>query len=421
MLLPRSFPRRWRDGRQRPALAIAICATCLLALPAVAARAQSVCEATEHGMTADGSDNTAAFVKTLSECAGQTIHIAQGTYVFQPTGFAVGFRIPAGTTLLGDGSQLQGATVLEVASGGTYQGLLWIRNVSNVTIRDIRFEGSPYESGCTRNLDYGHAIYVQSDRGESDAMGGVLISGNVFHNFNGTSWVTVNAAEGSPGIGLNDPIGILNNVFDSDANLVGSCAGQVAMTYTAAMIALHGSDFSASGLITNVAIDSNAFSAGYVRNGIALWSGTRNIDVTHNTILNDGLRLPMYPKTELGRYAVLIYDSAHERPGLPPDRIRVVDNTITNPVSCGIYVAVGRNLEITGNRISGQIDQFDGTLPKGAISLNHAESVLALEGNVLSNNYIAISSVGSHIRMGTNQISVPPGGRGQLISPAPSR
>jgi hypothetical protein len=45
---------------------------------------------------------------------------------------------------------------------------------------------------------------------------------------------------------------------------------------------------------------------------------------------------------------------------------------------------------------------------------------LSLEGNVLSNNYIAISSVGSNIRMGTNQISVPPGGRGQLISPAPS-
>jgi hypothetical protein len=417
--LPRGLIRHRPAARARSALAVTIFAAGMLAalLLAQPARAQPVCEATEHGMKADGSDNAAAFIETLSECAGQTIHIAQGTYVFRPTGFTVGFRIPAGTTLLGDGPQLHGATVLEVASDGTYQGLLWIRNVSDVTIRDIRFEGSPYDSGCTRHLDYGHAIYVQSDRGESDGVDGVLISGNVFHNFNGTSWVTVNASDGSPGIGLNEPIGILNNVFDSDANLVGSCAAQVPMTYTAAMISLHGSDFSASGLVTNVAVDSNAFSAGYVRNGIAVWSGTRNVEVTHNTILDDGLRLPMYPNTELGRYAVLIYNSAHEHPGLHPDAIRIVDNTITNPVSCGIYVALGRNLEITRNRISGQIDRFDGTLPKGAISLNHAESVLSLDGNVLANNYIAISSVGSHIAMGTNQISVPPGGRRELIIP----
>jgi hypothetical protein len=390
----------------------------MLAQPlAQAANAEPVCEAAEHGMTADGSDSTAAFLKTLNECAGRVIHIAHGRYVFRPTGFAVGFTMPAGTTLLGDGSKAEASTVLQVASSGTYQGLLWIRNVSNVSVRDIRFEGSTYDSGCARNLDYGHAIYVQSDKGASDGVHGVVISGDVFRNFNGTSWVTFNAADGSPGIGINGRITVSSNVFDSDANMAGGCAAKNGITYAAHMLALHGSDLSSQGVVANVTIDSNTFRAGYVRGGVAIWSGTRAVDVAHNSIQDAGLQLPMYPAAELGRYAILVYDSAHEHPGLHPDTIRIIDNTVTNPVSCGIYVAVGRNLEIRGNRISGQTDRFDGTLPKGAISLNHADSVIALDGNVLTNNYIAISSVGSKITMGTNQISVPPGGRRERIVP----
>jgi hypothetical protein len=390
----------------------------VLAQPlAQAATAEPVCEAAGHGMTAGGADNTAAFVRTLDECAGRTIHIAHGTYAFRPNGFAVGFTIPAGTTLLGDGSRAQTATVLQIASSGTYQGLLWIRNVSNVSIRDIRFEGSAYDSGCSRNLDYGHAIYVQSDKGASSGVDGVVISGDAFRNFNGTSWVTFNAADGSPGIGVNGAIAVRGNLFDSDADLAGGCATKDGITYAAHMVSLHGSDASANGLVANAVIESNTFNAGYVRGGIAIWSGTRSVDVAHNTVLDTGLRLPMYPNSELGRYAILIYNSAHEHPGLHPDRIRIVDNTITNPVSCGIYVALGLNLEIRGNRISGQTDRFDGTLPKGAISLNHAESVLSLEDNALTDNYIGISSVGSKIKMGSNQIAVPPGGRGELIIP----
>ncbi len=391
---------------------------CLLAMSAMqAARADAVCEAAEHGMRADGLDNSAAFAKTLTECAGRTIHIARGTYVFRPAGFAVGFNVPDGTTLIGDGPGADAGTVLQVAASGTYQGLLWIRNVGNVSIRDIRFEGSSYDSGCTRSLDYGHAIYVQSDAAAAAGVDGVVVAGDAFRNFNGTSWVTLNAADASPGIGLKGPISIAKNVFDSDANLAGSCAAKIGMIYSADMVSVHGSDFSAIGLVGNVTIEANVFKAGYVRGAIAIWSGTRNIDVVRNTILDAGLRLPLYPSTELGRYAVTIYNSAHEHPGLHPDRIRVLDNTIANPVSCGIYVALGTNLEIRGNHISGQIDRFDGTLPKGAISLNHAESVLSLEDNVLSNNYIAISSVAGNVKMGRNQISVPPGGRRELIVP----
>jgi hypothetical protein len=372
--------------------------------------AQASCEASGHGMRADSADNTAALTKTLAECAGQTIHIVHGRYTFSPNGFATGIVVPAATTIVGDGSQGSQPTVLQIASGGNFAALLWIRNVSNVAVHGIRFEGTSYESGCTRNLDYGHAIYIQSDSGQNAGVDNVDVSDNVFHNFNGESWVTANAADGSPGIGLNGPIALKNNVFDSDGNLGGGCAASRGISYPVAMVWLRGSDKSSRGLVANVEVDSNTFNAGYVKGAVAIWSGTRAIRVVHNTILDAGLRLPPAPGTELGRYGILVYNSAHDRAALPPDTIRVVDNTIRNPVSCGIYVAAGRNLEITRNRISGQSDRFDGTLPKGAISLNHAESVLSLQDNELTNNYIGISSVGGQINMGTNRITVPAGG-----------
>ena len=87
-----------------------------------------------------------------------------------------------------------------------------------------------------------------------------------------------------------------------------------------------------------------------------------------------------------------------------------------NPVSCGIYVARGQNLDISGNRISGQTDRFDGTLPKGAIALNHAAKVvLSLKDNELINNYVGISSVGSESNLGANRIVVPNGGSATKI------
>lgn len=374
---------------------------------AAQARAQTPCEASDHGMVADGSDNSAALTRTLTECAGQVIHIAHGTYIFSPQGFAVGFRVPANTVLQGDGGQGEQATILRVADGGTYQGFLWVRNASNVTIRGLRLEGSRYDSGCARHLDYGHAVYIESDPNESQRVENVVVSDDTFYNFNGLSWVTLNAGERSAGI---SGVTVSNNLFDSDANLSGGCAA-LGMVYTAAMISVHGANLSAQGLVTNVLVSSNTMHGGYVKEGVAMWSGTSGISVKHNAIDDIGLHLPRTPGAELGRYAVVVYNSAYDNPGLHPDTIWITDNVISNPVSCGVYVAGGRNLQISGNRISGQLDRNDGTLLKGAIALNHADNVFSLENNDLIGNYIGISSIGSTMNMGSNRIVAAPGGR----------
>jgi hypothetical protein len=392
-----------------------------LVLPAFAhAASQSRCEAADHGMVSGGDDNLAALTRTLAACAGQTIHIAAGTYDLSPNGFATGLTVPADTAIVGDGGY--GAaqqTILRVANSGNFAALFWIRNVSNVSIQGLRFEGSSYDSGCGRHLDYGHAIYLYSDQGAAAGVEGVTISGNAFHNFNGQSWITMSAQPGSPGIGQNSSINVSSNFFESDAGLLGGCSGTGGVSYPTAMVWLHGSDTSAQGLVSNVSVASNTFNAGFVKGAVAVWSGTYRINVQDNVVRDAGLDLPAVPGTELGRYAILIYNSAHsatqELPGLHPDTISVVGNEITNPVSCGIYVAKGQNLEINGNRISGQRDRFDGTLPKGAIALNHAAKVLSLKDNELIGNYIGISSVGSELNLGTNRIVAAGGGAATKI------
>jgi hypothetical protein len=374
------------------------------------ASAESTCEATEHGMSAEAGDNTAAFKSTLTACAGKSIHIAQGTYTFSPHGFDNGMYIPDKTSIVGDGAEGQAATILRIADTGTFASFLWIRDTSNISIQGIRFEGSSYDSGCARRLNYGHAISLYSSAGSRAGVEGIHITGNVFHNFNGQSWITMTAADRSPGIGLQSEIAVSKNAFISDARLQGGCAGSGGIGYPVFMVWLHGSDDSGDGMVENVSIASNTFDADYVKGAVIVWSDTAHISIQNNTIRNAGLGLPPAPRTELGRYAIAVYNSAHEKPGLWPDTIQIVGNTIVNPVSCGVYVAAARNLDISRNKISGQSDRFDGTLPKAAIALNHAFNVRAVESNELTNNYIGITVVAGDVAIKENRIDVPRGG-----------
>ncbi|HLW24006.1 MAG TPA: right-handed parallel beta-helix repeat-containing protein [Steroidobacteraceae bacterium] len=354
-------------------------------------------------LSAGADDNTVAFTKLLESCAGHTLRLPAGTFMFRPSSYAQGFTIPTGTTLEGaEGA----ATVLKVADSGTFASLLWIRS-SRVKVRNLRLEGSHYDSGCAHGLDYGHAINVYSDTKDPGSIEDITISGNVFLDFNGMNWLALNAADASPGIGHHSLVAITGNRFLSTASLRGGCADR-GINYSVVMVSLHGSNESEHGVVENVSISSNTFEAAFVKQAVALWSGTSRIDVQNNVIRDAGLRLPAR-SGELGRYAINIYDSAHEKPGLHPSDIHVVGNTIENPVSCGVYVAAGRRIEIRRNRISGQRDPYDDTLPKGAIALNHAEESSVHE-NELVDNHIGIDSVAGTVHFESNRVVPSAGG-----------
>jgi hypothetical protein len=375
-----------------------------------AASAQVACEAHEYGLSPAASDNTAAFKKALASCAGKTLHIPQGTYIFSPHGFDNGMYIQDGTSIVGDGAEGQTQTILRIAETGNFASFVWVRDASNVTVRGIRFEGTSYDSGCGRGLNYGHAISVYSSAASHAGSENIRITENAFYNFNGQSWITINAEDRSPGIGLHSEIAVSKNAFYSDSQLRGSCAGIGGISRSVFMVWLHGSDASSEGMVESVSVASNTFHADNVNGAVVVFSDTARISIQFNSIMNAGLQLPQAPGTELGRYAIAVYNSAHEKPGLWPDTVSIVGNTIVNPVSCGIYVAAARNLDISRNKISGQTDRFDVTLPKGAIALNHALNVRSVEGNELVNNYIGITVVSGDVTVKENQITAAPGG-----------
>jgi hypothetical protein len=123
--------------------------------------------------------------------------------------------------------------------------------------------------------------------------------------------------------------------------------------------------------------------------------------------------------TEQGRYAISIYHTAADvgGQGLAPDTIWITGNRINRPVSCGIYAARGRNIAIEGNSINGQRDGLDGTEPKGAIALNHSDTMPAhpIMNNDLQDNLIGIGVAGGNVSVAQNSITVPANSYGMKL------
>jgi hypothetical protein len=400
---------------------------------------------------APGVMNDAAFQTMLNNCAGQTITFASGTYRFVPsTTYAVGFKIPAGTTLQGAGnSSSPHPTIFDIADTGAYQALLWVRDVSHVTIEDIAFEGvdltanpqTAYSSGCQQGLEYGHAIWVYSSPGATASVESVTIQDNSFHNFNGSSWITVQSADTDPtlgpsaGVGLHTEIAISQNTFYSTTipTAIGGCIGSLTPGpsgqggYSAFMISVMGNTKDKTyGFVHNVSISSNnPMTASYVEGAVAIWSNVSQVSVQYNTITGAGNSLPAVttqpipgstsPPFEPHRYGVLTYDASHGT-ALGPDTIWIVGNSISNPESCGIYSAGATNLDINSNTISGQTDPWDATLPKGAISLNDSTTMAGnpILNNNLPTNYTGLAIAGGNIVTSTNTINVP----GTIVAPS---
>jgi Right handed beta helix region len=412
-------------------------------LPAAA----HTCEATSHGSWYPNSptrDSSTGLSEALAspDCAGQTLHIPAGTYYFLPTALTVGFNIPANTTIKGDADQ-QGNPVTKLVVGtqangqGNYDSFFKILDVSGVSIQYLDFQGSQDATGCPRNAypGFGNAIEVIATRPQQ-SIENVTIQHNQFHNFNGQFWIYLHAHDQSAGIGVSSPIDIGSNLFDAAGNdgsngrspALANCAGSVGLGWGVYQVWIQGNGASGSGAVANVNIASNTFYANYVKGAIAVFGGNlRRISIQHNQIYDAGRGiLETSTSKELGRYAIMVYDGtvAHSS-ALRPNDVRIVDNKISAPVSCGIYVASGINVQISQNVISGQTDSYDVTLPKGAIALNGllnpnpvpSGNVFQVSNNSLSDNHYGIEVAGgTGMVNGNGIIDVPENGIGIRVS-----
>lgn len=389
----------------------------LAGVPAASiAQTGSVCEAATYGLSASLVDNSTAFNAALHACGGRTLHLPAGTYKFAPAQFIRGFVVPNATSIVGDGA---GATTLEIAGPGNYDSFFWIRDVSNVSIRGLTLRGNGvfYQAGsCV--YDYGKAISIVSSAGQVIPVTNITIASNLLTNFVGTGWISMLAAAGSAGIGTipaGANITIEGNFFQS---LQGNSVAPGNPDCNSAGVEIFGAGTAVN--VTNVSVSGNGFDASYLKQGIIVYGSASQITIAANSISGAGQKLASPKDSSL--YGILVYQKS-----TPPNVVNIVGNSILDPFSCGVYVAAGRNITISGNTISGQVDTNDGIEPKGAICLNHVDNGQDGETATIMRNTISSSQVGISIAEGSvpnvrqNSISlIPSGGVGIKIASDPA-
>jgi hypothetical protein len=388
-----------------------------------------LCQAAQQGVSTALADNTAVFQAALDACAGRTMHVAAGTYIFAPAlayadtnGFGNGITIPDRTSIIGDG---RGKTILQIKGPGNYAYFFWIHDAGNLSISQLTLAGNNVrnpppptgEPACY--YDYGHAVFIQST---ARPIENISIVGNEFISFTGTSWVSLLGGEDGNGIGIDGgTVTINDNYFKS---VEGNAVAPQYIVCPASAVAIQGLGPTVS--VAGVSVSGNVIEADYIKSGVAVWSGAARITIADNTITRAGMGLPVPHNYSNGSYAILVY----QQHAVPPDTsvyvrpttVNILDNVIDSPYSSGVYVAGGRSVRIEGNLISGQIDTYDVTEPRGAIALNTLNNAYDGVQTAVSDNIVSGSAVGISIAGGTLPIvdsnviqSIPSSGVGMKV------
>jgi hypothetical protein len=372
----------------------------------------------DFGVRPDGvSDSLAGFQSALDYAAreGKPLQVPAGTYAFHGT-FPPrpGLRVPTGSRIVGEG---QGASTLKITGPGTFDSLLWVKDASNVTIEGLKLIGSGEgyvfpATGALDSIHSGRAIsvclpavpphdtdYVPPVRD----MRGVQLLNNQFENFTAEGWVEIRNETDSP---THNPTGNLReitvkgNTFTSQP---GNCLYPSTWGHISSAVWIAGVNFAKTdrpGLVEDVLIEDNTFNLGHIQAGVVMFTGTRNIRVLDNTILDAGRLAAGDQDITVNQYGVMAYHSQvtpTNALGRAPSQIQVRRNLIHFPEKTGVYFA-GEISEsvISENTLIGGSPNGD-IIPTGGIGLNAVTSV------DVRNNTIHPESLGvSNARYGIN-------------------
>lgn len=366
--------------------------------------ASNLCSATQYGVSTALPDNTAVFQAALNSCAGRTMHVPAGTYVFAPAlayadsnGFGTGILIPERTSIVGDG---RGKTILQISGPGNYAYFFWIHDAADVSIRRLTMAGNnarnpaPPAGAPACYYDYGRAIFIQAT---TRPVGNIAIEQNEFISFSGTSWITVLGGGNGGTIGIDGgPVTIDDNYFKS---VEGNAIAPEYIVCPSSAISIQGLGTTASA--GNVSVSRNVVDADFIKSGVAVWSGAANIRISENTIRHAGMSLPVPHDYSNGSYAIFVYQQHPVFPDttvfVKPTAVAIVGNVIDDAYSSGIYVLEGRSILIEDNLISGQLDTYDVTEPRGAIALNLVDNDYGNVETAVSNNTLSDSAIGLSI------------------------
>lgn len=320
------------------------------------------------------TDNTAAFIAALAAlqtAGGGVLQIGRGNYnLASATLTTTGIEIPPNVTI--QGVSRQGSTLTIT---GTAECVLFTNDLcsSNHLIRDLRIVGN---SKATVNGTGGVYLCRVLDGTATASVRNCIGENLRLENFGGDAWFFFWCSSDTYTI---DECGLRNIsalTFDGNARDPNSIG------VLSSILEFKGTD---PGQCNDCFARNISAELSWVKIGVLCFGNV-------NRVMIDGCDLRNAFQGESvadkAAYAIICYDID----GNVRDA-KITNCTITNPFSCGIYLAGTIGTQMANIHVSGQEDTADGTLPKGGISINGAVE-WSLDNYTARDNYCHLATVG---------------------------
>lgn len=331
-----------------------------------------------YGALLNGSDDFAAMRDAIAAAGvigGCVVIDGPMTVASANASGGVLFNLPSGIEIRFT-SPTYGITV----SGTT---VCWLFKATNK--RDITIHGG-YAIGNNQASAFADSgfLYFLQDSSATGIGGNVRVWDMRLTNFKGDFWIFCRNTGSTYAA---EDFWIERCDFFSQS---GNARGPTNIAIPDAFIAFQGAGTNTTGLVRNAWVSRCRGEGTYKKSFGAAWHSTENIWFEDNDAENFGADAGF--GSDKGVYAFFAYENSINDGGpggARPDHIYLVDNRIKNPRSCGFYCADGNRIFVSGNKINGQTDTSNGTLPKGAVAINGAREA-HIDDNWIDDCFIGV-------------------------------
>lgn len=302
----------------------------------------------------------------LARRGGGVLFIPKGAYGFDSRDLSQPISLPGNVEVQGNGAKI---TILgEAISASVFAA----HDASNIVVRDLDVTGNNRALANSASGAFFQYTLTEAARASSS---GIRLSNIRLDNFAAERWVSfINA----------NPAGhAITDVEIGKVEIVSRPGNSIAPSKIA--IWSHGLVLMGyKGPIKGVRITDFKADAAFVKSGIGILRRVSDVRIERATIRSAGREGAV---DDAGGYAIALYGG----PGEVSD-VSVVDASIADPRSAGIYAVGVENVSVTRAVISGQSDVRMETLPKGALVFNGGRDI-RINGGRLSGNSVDLGIV----------------------------
>jgi hypothetical protein len=287
-------------------------------------------------------------------------------------------QVPSGYRLIGDGPAASSLTL----EGAASVNLVSIVDASSASVEGLGFVGNNRENSAS----FPGAIHLLATENATHDIGDFRFLDLQFENFKNAAWCQV---ENLGTKNLTDIAVKRNKAISRPGNL----RGPAEIGADNDIWSFCGNVLNPAGLIRSVDVEDLVVQGAWAKCAISFWSCVRNARV--NRLLAEDIGL--HAQDNSAAYAVKIY-SNHWYVNPPelwldrryfPDEIEVLDSTVLNARSAGVYFATGGRIIVRNSVFKGQNDRLNMTEPRGCIAGPGCIELIC-EGNSIENAFSGI-------------------------------